>query len=66
MPCYDMDLLWHTHQVHPLDYATDSMKILGMLLGVFTFGTNRARNALKGYGEPESEETKRRERCQLS
>ena len=33
VPCYDMDLMWHTHQVHPHRYANDTMAILdGMIL----------------------------------
>ena len=30
--CYDFDLMWHAHQVHPLAYRTDTMKILGRVL----------------------------------
>jgi proton-dependent oligopeptide transporter, POT family len=32
----------------------------GMLLGVFTFGTDKCRNALMGHGEPKSEELRKR------
>ena len=32
VPCYDFDLMWHAHQVHPLAYRTDTMKILGRVL----------------------------------
>ena len=32
VPCYDFDLIWHVHQVHPLAYRTDTMKILGRVL----------------------------------
>ena len=32
VPCYDFDLIWHAHQVHPLAYRTDTMKILGRVL----------------------------------
>ena len=32
----------------------------GMLLGVFTFGTDKCRNALMGHGEPKSEATKKK------
>ncbi len=32
VPCYDMDLVWHTHQVHPVQYHRDTTAILGFLL----------------------------------
>ena len=32
VPCYDFDLIWHAHQVHPLAYRTDTTKILGRVL----------------------------------
>lgn len=31
-PCYDFDLVWHTHQVHPVAYHKDTVRILGALL----------------------------------
>ena len=32
VPCYDIDLIWHTHQAHPVIYIEDCFKILGQLL----------------------------------
>ena len=32
VPCYDFDLIWHAHQVHPLIYKNDTTQILGRLL----------------------------------
>ena len=32
VPCYDFDLIWHAHQVHPLIYKNDTTKILGRVL----------------------------------
>ncbi|KAJ8299322.1 hypothetical protein KUTeg_023382 [Tegillarca granosa] len=29
VPCYDIDLIWHTHQLHPHVYKQDTEKILG-------------------------------------
>ena len=29
VPCYDFDLIWHAHQVHPLIYRNDTIEILG-------------------------------------
>ena len=31
VPCYDYDLIWHAHQLHPLAYKDDTTKILGKL-----------------------------------
>ncbi len=31
-PMYDIDLLWHTHQLHPLAYAADMTSWLGYVL----------------------------------
>ena len=32
VPCYDFDLIWHAHQVHPLIYRDDTIKLLGRVL----------------------------------
>ena len=32
VPCYDFDLIWHAHQVHPLDYKEDLLASIGTLL----------------------------------
>ena len=32
VPCYDFDLIWHAHQVHPRVYQKDTTKILGKVL----------------------------------
>ena len=32
VPCYDNDLIWHTHQVSTLKYAKDTIAILGKIL----------------------------------
>ena len=29
VPCYDFDLIWHAHQVHPLIYQKDTIQVLG-------------------------------------
>lgn len=31
VPCYDIDLVWHTHQLHPGIYKTNTEKLLGRL-----------------------------------
>ena len=32
VPCYDMDLIWHSHLLHPLAYKQDTSKVLGMFM----------------------------------
>lgn len=32
VPTYDIDLIWHSHQLHPLSYCNDLKKLLGMVL----------------------------------
>ena len=31
VPCYDIDLMWHTHQLFPLKYKEDMERILGKI-----------------------------------
>lgn len=31
VPCYDIDLMWHTHQLNPIIYKNDTMRIVGQL-----------------------------------
>lgn len=31
VPCYDIDLMWHSHQLNPLIYCTDMHRIIGHL-----------------------------------
>lgn len=32
VPCYDIDLMWHTHQLSPFTYKTDMFRLLGIML----------------------------------
>lgn len=32
VPTYDIDLIWHTHQLHPISYCKDLVEILGKVL----------------------------------
>lgn len=32
VPTYDIDLIWHTHQLHPLSYCKDMVQLLGKIL----------------------------------
>ena len=31
VPCYDIDIMWHSHQLNPKDYEKDMMKYIGNL-----------------------------------
>lgn len=31
VPCYDIDLIWHTHQLYPLAYKSDMEKLYGKI-----------------------------------
>lgn len=31
VPCYGIDLIWHSHQLHPIDYGFDTKRITGSL-----------------------------------
>ena len=31
VPCYDFDLIWHSHQLHPLIYKQDTAAVLGQM-----------------------------------
>ncbi|URD80963.1 hypothetical protein MUK42_02034 [Musa troglodytarum] len=32
VPTYDIDLIWHSHQLHPASYCNDMIKLLGKVL----------------------------------
>lgn len=32
VPTYDIDLIWHSHQLHPSSYCKDLIKLLGKIL----------------------------------
>ena len=34
VPCYSIDLIWHTHQREPLSYSNDTIKLLGKILSL--------------------------------
>ncbi|MCL7027143.1 hypothetical protein MKW94_019351, partial [Papaver nudicaule] len=36
VPTYDIDLIWHTHQLHPVAYCKDVVRITSKLLGMMT------------------------------
>merc|ERR1719410_325670 len=32
VPTYDLDAVWHTHMLHPLDYISDTRRLCGQVL----------------------------------
>mmetsp|Transcript_58286 Transcript_58286/g.185750 ORF Transcript_58286/g.185750 Transcript_58286/m.185750 type:complete len:471 (-) Transcript_58286:508-1920(-) len=67
VPTYDMDLMWHTHMAFPADYAADTARLAGRVVGhddsvnergadtkltVSTGQTSRIWEAAYGAGEP--------------
>ncbi|KAL2904120.1 Glycine-rich domain-containing protein 2 [Bienertia sinuspersici] len=32
VPTYDVDLMWHSHQLHPVSYCNDLIKLIGQVL----------------------------------
>ena len=45
VPCYDNDLIWHSHQLHPIEYATDTSKFLGEVFNHDDSVNDRAPNS---------------------
>lgn len=45
VPMYDIDLIWHTHQLHPHSYARDMADFLGYLLHHNDKETDRSRQS---------------------
>lgn len=50
-PCYDFDLCWHTHQVHPLSYQRDCIAIFGCMLRHDDSVNDRSENSKLMKGE---------------
>ena len=42
VPCYDVDLIWHTHQLHPVPFNQTTKEFLGKLLHHDDTETDRA------------------------
>lgn len=45
VPCYDFDLIWHSHQLHPHAYEKDTTAILGKMLNHDDSVSDRAPNS---------------------
>ncbi|ELT88483.1 hypothetical protein CAPTEDRAFT_202493 [Capitella teleta] len=45
VPCYDFDLIWHSHQLHPLLYRNDTGAILGRMLNHDDSVNDRSENS---------------------
>ncbi|KAI3758416.1 hypothetical protein L6452_05977 [Arctium lappa] len=44
VPTYDIDLIWHTHQLHPLSYCNDTVSLLGNILDHDDSDSDRAKD----------------------
>lgn len=45
VPCYDIDVIWHTHQLHPLIYKEETLRELGRMLNHDDTVTDRSPNS---------------------
>ena len=45
VPCYDFDLVWHSHQLHPLLYKKDTVAVLGVMFNHDDSVNDRAPNS---------------------
>ena len=46
VPCYDIDLVWHAHQAHPLTYKNDTKALLGHVFNHDDTTTDRTPGSL--------------------
>jgi hypothetical protein len=56
VPCYDNDLLWHTHQLFPLAYKSDTEAILGRTLNHDDTSNDRSPNSKLDVSQKETQE----------
>lgn len=45
VPCYDFDLIWHSHQLHPIIYKQDTERILGRMFNHDDSVNDRSENS---------------------
>ncbi|CAM8906430.1 unnamed protein product [Rhodiola kirilowii] len=50
VPTYDIDLIWHTHQLHPISYCKDMMATLGKILEHDDMDADRSKGAKLDVG----------------
>ncbi|XP_025085903.1 uncharacterized protein LOC112559134 [Pomacea canaliculata] len=61
VPTYDIDLLWHTHQLHPLRYKEDTERILGRTLDHDDSVSDRSRGSKQAVSEAMTREAWQKE-----
>ena len=54
VPCYDMDLIWHVHQLHPLAYRNDTIALFGSLLNHDDTNVDRSSNSKLSIADEET------------
>ncbi|KAK9270879.1 hypothetical protein L1049_026465 [Liquidambar formosana] len=50
VPTYDIDLIWHSHQLHPVSYCKDLVAILGKILEHDDMDSDRAKGKMLDVG----------------
>ena len=56
VPMYDVDLIWHTHQVHPIAYRADTEGYLGYVLHHDDTSTDRSEGSKLSVGDSNTRE----------
>lgn len=54
VPTYDVDVIWHSHQLHPLSYCNDMKKLLGRILEHDDTDSNRSKGQKLDVGFSET------------
>ncbi len=56
VPMYDVDLMWHTHQLHPKAYQVDTISFLGVVLNHDDTTTDRSEGSKLMSGDRQTRE----------
>ncbi|KAJ8316853.1 hypothetical protein KUTeg_004757 [Tegillarca granosa] len=56
VPCYDIDLVWHTHLLHPAIYKKDTEEILGILFNHDDTANDRSPDSRRSQSDLETRE----------
>ena len=56
VPCYDVDLIWHSHQLHPAAYKKDTETLLGKLFNHDDFVNDRSEGSKLAVSDKETRE----------
>jgi len=56
VPCYDIDLIWHSHQLNPVTYAADMKRIIGHLFNHDDTVSDRSEGSKQHIGDMKTRE----------